>query len=55
MTKIIRQNYYTSTGEKKVNCYHITLNKDIMNRLNWDENTKIVIKIINNKVIIEKV
>lgn len=54
MAKLIVQNYYTRKGIEKINCFHLLLKKDLVERLGWNKNTELVIKVVNDKVVVEK-
>lgn len=54
MAKLNKQYYYTSTGEKKLNCYHVIITKEIVNKANIKEEDEIKIYTNDNKIIIEK-
>lgn len=51
MAKMTKMYYYTSKGEKKVNCYYITIPKEIVEQVGLNEQVKISTK--DNKIIIE--
>lgn len=53
MAKINKMHYYTSTGEKKVNRYYVTLPKKIVEQTNLQD-SEIEIKIVGNAIVIEK-
>lgn len=53
MAKLKKMYYYTSKGEKKINCYYATIPKDLVEKAKL-ENSEIIIKIENNKLIIDK-
>lgn len=54
MQKIQQQRYRTLNGEIKVNCYKITLSKEVIKQAGFDEETKLVVRAENGKIIIEK-
>ena len=52
MTKLNKMYYYTSKGEKKLNCYNIPIPKAIVEKTGLD-NTEIQLRVENKKIIIE--
>ena len=54
MAKLVVQNYYNKKGQEKINCYHLLLKKDLIERLGWKKDTELVIKIVNDKLVVEK-
>lgn len=54
MTKLVKQKYYTSTGEAKVNCYRIMLTKEQIKASEINEDDDLEIKTEKNKIVIEK-
>lgn len=54
MTKLVKQMYCKFNGEKKLNCYKVTLSKEIVSKTNIKEDDNIRIYTNNNKIIIEK-
>lgn len=54
MAKINKMCYYTSTGEKKVNRYYVTLPKKIVEQVGI-QNVDVEIKEENGKIIIKKI
>ena len=54
MARLVKQYYYTSTGEKKLNCYSVPIPKELVNKTNIKEEDKLKITALNNKIIIEK-
>lgn len=54
MPKLAKNYYYGKNGERKINCYVITIPKKILEEtnINEDDNIKIIVK--DNKIIIEK-
>ena len=55
MKKLTKQYYMTLKGEKKVNCYHINLSKEIIKEANISEDDDLKIYAKNDKIIIERV
>lgn len=53
MTKLVKQMYYNSKGEKKLNCYKATIPKELVNKTNL-EDKEIKVYAEGNKIIIEK-
>lgn len=54
MAKLNKQCYYTANKEKKVNCYHVHISKDIVNKASFDEDDEIVIYNKNETIVIAK-
>jgi len=52
MTKLNKMYYYTSKGEKKLNCYNVPIPKIMVEKAELD-NVEIQIKVENKKIIIE--
>lgn len=53
MAKLNKMYYYTSKGEKKLNCYNIAISKEIVEKLDLQDK-EIKVKIENNKIVIDK-
>lgn len=53
MTKLVKQCWITAKGIKKVNCYKATIPKDLVEKLDLQDK-EIVVKIENNKIVIDK-
>jgi antitoxin component of MazEF toxin-antitoxin module len=53
MKRFKKMYYYTSKGEKKLNCYYITIQKALVEQLNLQDE-ELQIKIENNKIVIDK-
>lgn len=53
MAKFTKMYYYTSKGEKKLNCYMIPIPKDLVEKAKL-QNVQIEAKIENNKIILQK-
>lgn len=53
MTKLNKIFYITAKGEKKINCYTVTIPKSIVEKTNINDN-KLKIYAKENKIIIEK-
>jgi len=54
MAKLNKIHYYTSKREKKLNCYYITITKELVEKLGL-EDKELQIRAENDKIIIEKV
>lgn len=54
MARLNKQNYITSKGERKINCYHITISKELLSKTNIKDDDELVIYTKDNKIIIEK-
>lgn len=54
MQKIQQQRYRTINGEIKINCYKITLSKEVVKQAGFDEQTKLNVRAENGKIIVEK-
>lgn len=54
MAKLIKNKYYTSKGEAKINSYLVAINKEIVEKSGFTGNENIVVKAGKNKIIIEK-
>lgn len=52
MTKLNKMYYYTSTGEKKLNCYNVPIPKIMVEKAQL-ENVDIQLKVQDKKIIIE--
>lgn len=53
MTKFSKMYYYTSKGEKKLNCYYVHIPKELVDKINLSEK-ELTIKIEKNKITIEE-
>lgn len=53
MSKLNKMYYYTSKGEKKLNCYNIAIPKQLVEQAQL-ENVDIQLKVDGNKIIIER-
>lgn len=51
MPKLNKMYYHTSKGEKKLNCYYITIPKELIEQAGLNEQVKISAK--DDKIIIE--
>jgi len=54
MSKLAKQYYLNTKGEKKINCYKATISKEILKQTNIKENDPVKIYTKDNKIIIEK-
>lgn len=54
MAKLTPMNYYNSKGERKVNCYYITIPKKEVDKSRININKKIKATAINKKIILEE-
>lgn len=55
MKKLTRQYYMTVGGEKKLNCYHINLSKELIKEADIKETDDLNVYAKDGKIIIEKV
>ena len=54
MSKLSKQYYYGKNGNKKINCYTITVSKKVVMDSNIKDDDAVKIYAENNKIIIEK-
>ena len=54
MSKLVKQYYYSSTGEKKVNCYHINMPKEFVTKAGFEEEDEIVVYSIDETIVVAK-
>jgi len=54
MSKLNKQYYYTANHEKKLNCYHINLTKDIVSKAGFEDEDELIVYEHYGKVVIEK-
>ncbi len=54
MSKLNKQVYYNSKGEKKINCYHIIVSKEVVAKAGINEDDEIEVKAVDKKIIVEK-
>ena len=52
--KLTKQYYYNAKGERKINCYKVTITKDLAKSVGIEENDDIKIYAKDNKIVIEK-
>ena len=53
MAKMNKMYYYTSKGERKLNCYNVVIPKEIVEKVDLQDK-EIKVKIENNKIVIDK-
>ena len=53
MPKLAKQYWINAKGERKVNCYKLTISREIVEQLNLQDR-EIKVKIIDNKIVIDK-
>jgi hypothetical protein len=53
MTKLAKQYWINTKGERKVNCYKATIPRELVEKLGLQDR-EIKVKIIDNKLIIDK-
>ena len=54
MAKLQKQYYITNKGEKKINCYHINISREIVAKSNIKDGDETKIYVEDGKIIIEK-
>lgn len=54
MAKLNKQYYYTSKGEKKINCYHIIVTKDILKKAGIEEDDELSIYADYGTIVVAK-
>ena len=54
MQKIQQQRYRTISGEMKLNCYKITLSKDVVKQAGFDEKTRLETRAEGGRILIER-
>jgi len=55
MKKLNKQYYYSPNGERKVNCYHITISKSLLQQTSIKEDDELQMYAKDDKIVIEKV
>lgn len=55
MAKLHKQYYYSSTGERKVNCYHLLLTKQVLADAKIKPEDELKIETKNDTIIIKKI
>ena len=54
--KLVKNFYYTSKGEQKINSYHINIPKEIIKKAGYNDIENVEVSITpNNEIIIKKV
>lgn len=53
MAKLNKMYYYTSKGEKKLNCYNIAIPKELVHQAQL-EDKEIQLKVENDKIVLKK-
>ena len=53
MAKLIKQKYYTASGDAKVNAYIIKISKLIVQKSNIKDTDELKISVVDGKIIIE--
>lgn len=53
MAKFNKMYYYTSTGEKRLNCYNIAIPKEYVEKAKLD-GKEVKIRVIENRIVIER-
>lgn len=54
MTKLAKNMWTTTKGERKLNCYLVNLSKEVVNKTNIKEEDELNIHAENNRIIIER-
>jgi len=54
VSKLNKQVYYNSKGEKKINCYHIIVSKEVVAKAGINEDDEIEVKAVDKKIVVEK-
>lgn len=54
MAKLAKLMYYTSKGEKKLNCYVKNIPKEIVKQAGITDNDDLIVRAENGKIIIER-
>lgn len=55
MAKLIKNKYYTRTGERKINSYMVSVAKSIVSEAGFNEDDEVKVYAKDGKIIIEKV
>lgn len=55
MAKLVKNNYYTSKGEKKINSFNVSISKKVVEAAGFTGDEKIKVYAKDGKIIIEKV
>ena len=54
MVRLSKQYYRTANGDKKINCYHISIPKMLLKQASLNGNDDFELKAKKNKIIIER-
>lgn len=54
MAKLTKQYYYTANHEKKLNCYHVNLPKELVSKAKFEEDDELAVYEHYGQIIIEK-
>lgn len=54
MARLSKQYYRTANGDKKINCYHISIPKMLLKQASLNGNDDFELKAKKNKIIIER-
>lgn len=54
MPKLVKNMWTNSRGERKLNCYSVTIPKEIVSKTNINEDDELRIDAKENKIVIEK-
>lgn len=54
MPKLNHKYYYTSTGERKINCYTISITREDINKAGFNDNMQLKVTAEKNRLIVEK-
>ena len=54
MQKLLRHYYYSKTGEKKINCYKVSISKELLKQTDIKETDELNIYVKDNKIIVER-
>lgn len=54
MPKLIKQLRYDKKGNAKINCYHINLSKDVIDKAKFDDNKEVIIHIENGEIVLKQ-
>ena len=52
--RLVKQKYYTASGEEKVNCYKLNISKKYLEEAGIDEKDDLEVYTEDNKIIIRK-
>lgn len=54
MSKLNKQVYYNSKGEKKINCYHIIVSKEVVAKAGFNDDDEVEVRAVGKKIVVEK-